>query len=226
MYKKNAIIFALSLLSLLVYCEDYKPAILYLTNGDSIKGLVSYSYNSYGNELNFKKAEGYLEKVYNVQDVNSFMYIYSGKKYIQETIIEEGISKPVFVEEVIKSKISLYVLRSDGDTRFYLKKQGNSRLINLPVSRLPETIYNGYAIKSYNSYTTNHKDTLRQYMDDAVEIDKYIDKIAYPQLHSLISLVKEYNSQFNEKSITALQLKTKLFIPEFSITPAIYYSTV
>lgn len=177
-------------MSALVYCDNYKPAILYLANGDSITGLVSYDERQDNNNLSFKKAEGYLERMYAVQDVNGFLFTYTGRKFVRETILEQGLSKSVFVEEIVKSKVSLYALNNDADTKFYLKKRGSSRLIDLPVTRLPETIYNGYAIKSYNSYTTNHKDTLRKYMNDAVEIDKYIDKIAFPERHFFQTLME------------------------------------
>lgn len=224
MFKRLVITFFFTSLSVLVYCDNYRPAIVYLTSGDSLIGLVSYTERSENEKLIFKKAEGYLERVYDVLDVHSFLFTYTGRKFVRETILEQGLSKSVFVEEIVKSKISLYALNNDADTKFYLKKRGSSRLIDLPVTRLPETTYNGYAIKSYNSYTTNHKDTLRKYMNDAVEIDKYIDKIAFPERNLLISLMKDYNKQFGEESITAQQLKIKLISPEFSITPALYYS--
>ena len=209
MGRKYTILLVLSWFSLFGYCENYKSAVLYLNNGDSITGLISYTEHLGNDKLSYKKSDGYLERVYNLHEVTGFLFIHTGQKYIRETIRVNGLDKSVFVEEVVKSKMSLYALHVDAETKFYLKKKGNFRLIDLPVSRLPETVYNGYAIKSYNSYTTNHKDTLRKYMNDAVDIEKEIDKIAFPEQNSLISLIKEYNRQFGEKSITAQQLKIK-----------------
>lgn len=114
-------------------------------------------------------------------------------------------SKTIFASnqpELLRSgKMNLYLRTDVADEQyFYIQKGTGTRLIELPFTKMKELNYQGILIHSYSSHTTNHMDTLKKYMADAMLLYPSIEEISTPTKTKLLKLIDEYNSYTDENT--------------------------
>jgi len=130
-----------------------------------------------------------------VSKYNSNSLIPQPQKDLKAT---EFTNHPVLLR---RGKISLYV-RTDSaaEQHFYIQKGSKTKLIDLPFTKMDDKYYQGLLIRSYSNHTTNHIDTLKKYMADAMPLYFSIDEIRTPTKTKLLKLIDEYNSYTDEKT--------------------------
>jgi len=136
-----------------------------------------------------------------------------------ETTVEPN--KPVLLRT---GKMNLYVQTNASDEKqFYIRKESGSRLIELPFTKKKDINYRGILIHSYANYTTNHIDTLKKYMADAIPLYPSIDEIRIPTKKKLQKLTDEYNAYTDEN--TYVQKHTLKRLPlNIDVVPGFNYA--
>jgi|GEM_PF-1980396 len=127
----------------------------------------------------------------------------------KEQKIIDFTNQPVLLRT---GKMNLY-MRTDvvDEQYFYIQKGTGTRLIELPFTKMKELNYQGILIHSYSNHTTNHMDTLKKYMADAMPLYPSIEEIRTPTKKKLLNLVDEYNSYTDE--MTYVQKHTLKRLP-------------
>ncbi|MFA5044741.1 MAG: hypothetical protein WC542_02275 [Paludibacter sp.] len=98
-------------------------------------------------------------------------------------------------------KMNLYVVTdSVAEQHFYIQKGSGTKLIELPYKKMKDINYHGLLIHSYSNHTTNHMDTLKKYMFDALPLYPSIEEIRITAKNNLQKLIDEYNSYTDEKT--------------------------
>ncbi|HLP06370.1 MAG TPA: hypothetical protein VK152_13175 [Paludibacter sp.] len=130
------------------------------------------------------------------------------------------------VELLKEGKINLYVSKNQtAGNQFYIQKGPGTKLIELPFANQPDTYIQGQLIRSYQHSTTNHIDSLKKYMADALLLHPMIENISIPTKSKLINLIDEYNSYTDESSY--IQKHTIKRLPlNVEITPGLYFTFI
>jgi hypothetical protein len=123
-------------------------------------------------------------------------------------VAKEIEGEKVFLEFLIKGKISIYYLRNLLEERYFIEKEGE-KLTELPYK---EGIVYGSPKDPYATYlsqSNTHKNILKQYMKDAPKFQSSIDKLQKPQHDDLIKLAKNYhNAVCKDESCIVYKKKT------------------
>jgi hypothetical protein len=123
-------------------------------------------------------------------------------------------------------KINLY-LRTDSasNQHFYIQKGPGTKLIDLPFTKMENKLFQGMLIRSYSSQTTNHIDTLKKYMADAMPLYASIEEIRTPTITKLEKLTDEYNSYTDENTYIQKHALKRLPL-NIDIDPGFYFVIV
>ena len=98
-------------------------------------------------------------------------------------------------------KMNLYVQTdSVSEQHFYIQKGNGTGLIELPFKKIKDINYKGLLIHSYTNQSTNHIDTLKKYMADAMPLYASIEEVRTPTKSNLEKLMHEYNSYTDENT--------------------------
>jgi hypothetical protein len=123
---------------------------------------------------------------------------------------------------LMQGKISLYVWhQKEQEDRFFIRKNPDRKMIELPFSRLKNQQAGGIKIVDYGTITSNHKDSLKKYMADAPPLKPMIENIFVPNAKNLGQLVEEYNSYTDSISFVKKHRLKRLPI-NLDIVPGIY----
>ena len=162
---------------------DFKPGYIIKNTGDTIFGEIDYRGDILmGTICKFKNSDNSIVE-YSPSDILGYRFIDS-KYYVSK----EVDSKKVFLEYLIKGKISIYYIRDKNGEHYYLDKE-DVNLTEIPYEE-------GIKYKNDKQYyysSTKHFGVLNYYMQDAPGIKKKIQKIRTPQNHNLIKLAEDYN---------------------------------
>ena len=165
--------------------RDFRPGYIIKNSGDTVYGEIDYR----GDLLmcrvcRFKAGKRNIVE-YWPDEINSFRFIDS-KYYISKRI--NGTA--VFLECLIKGKVSIYYLRdSIGDDYYYMDKE-QMQLVEIPYKE--KVRYEDVGLVMYKS--KKHIGLLNVYMQDAPHFQSQIAKIDKPDHENLIDLAKKYHN--------------------------------
>ncbi len=123
-------------------------------------------------------------------------------------------------ELIVDGRLQLYHSGKGDNQRFFVRMEGNNRVIELPYFKSSDTSLDGFAIRSYLSYDKSYQDTLRMLMSDAPEVAKEIDGLGLPTVRSLSRIITKYNQEFEpEEGFRWRNLKNI----RFSVSPGFQF---
>jgi hypothetical protein len=176
--------------------SDFRAGYVIDPKNDTLFGEINYRGDiSMGEKCVFKSSSTGIITEYKPGDISAYRF-----KDDRFFIAKEINGKKVFLEFLIKGKVSIYYLRSNITNRYFIEKDGET-LTELPYE---EKIVYGESddrdralrvSKTYLSTSKTHKNILKKYMKDAPELQSRIDEIAKPEHDDLIKLAKDYHNQ-------------------------------
>ncbi|HET7732846.1 MAG TPA: hypothetical protein VFK73_03330, partial [Paludibacter sp.] len=146
----------------------------------------------------FKHDKKQKVRIYRPADLKQFKFTKENRTFVKKRIdVEKAGGKDIFLELLVAGKINLYYLRDRHlINRYFIGKEGEMTLADLPFSRQERYVDSGNSRKLLTIDTTNHIDTLKKYMQDTPSLYPNIEEIQFPQRDKLVKLVKLYNSFF------------------------------
>lgn len=170
---------------------DFRPGYAVLLSGDTVRGTIDYRGDALmSTTCRLKDAGGSINS-YSPAQLQSYRFIDS-KYYVSRDVKAEGQTKRVFLEVLIKGKVTILYFRSDIN-RYFIEKQ------DLGISELPyKEVIVQQNNKHFNSPSTQHIGILMYYFQDAPELRDDIEKIKKPETDPLIRLAHKYNSKRSE----------------------------
>ncbi len=163
---------------------DFRPGYILSIAGDTIYGEIDYRGDILMSSVcKFKNSDNTIVE-YSPNDIMAYRFIDS-KYYVSK----EVDSNMVFLEYLIKGKISIYYLRDLDGEQYYLDKE-KVALTEIPYEE-------GIKYKDDEQYfysSTKHFGVLKYYMQDAPDMQKRIKRIRTPQNHNLIQLAEDYHN--------------------------------
>jgi hypothetical protein len=188
---------------------DFRPGYLLKLNGDTLFGMIDYRGDlAMGEICRYKSSINEKEQIYSPNDISGYRFI--NDKYF---ISKEVHGKKVFLEFLIKGKISLYYLR-DAKGDYYFLEKDSSGIVNIPYIRETRYIDN----TSYLYESKEHIGILNFYMKDVPELQSRIANIEQPDHNSLIKLAEDYHHKIcKDESCIIYEKKSPLI--QFSVEP-------
>jgi hypothetical protein len=185
MKTRCSIIPALIFLMQLLHAQiDYRPGYIIQNNGDTVYGEIDFrSALLSGQSCYFRDPEKSMARYYFPNDLLGYRYI-DGKYYISREIN----GKKVFLEFLIKGKISIYYIRDTSGDHYFLEKEGYE-FAELPYE--DKILYKDVSNNMYKSYS--HIALLNLYMQDAPAMKEKISGLGKPTHKNLIRLAKNYH---------------------------------
>lgn len=164
---------------------DFRPAYLIFQNGDTVQGEVDYRGDQLmGQVCRFRASENSTEQLYRPFEIKGFR-ILDSKYYVSK----ELPTKKVFLEYLIKGKVSVYYYRDEIGEHYFLEKEG------FPLAALPyqeKTLFKEG--KQYSVQSEYHLDTLARYMNDDPNYEDKIVNVTKPDHRRLIRLAQSYHN--------------------------------
>ncbi len=212
------ILLELLIVANILYAQtDYRPGYIISNNGDTVFGVIDYrSDTKLSRVCKFKGFDNIINE-YSPNDIFGFRFIDS-KFYISR----EVNNNKVFLEYLIKGKVSIYYLRDGSGDHYYIDKE-NEKLTELPYEEGIITVDNKqvyYASKQHLGY-------LSYYMQDAPGFKTRIQSVKEPNHQTLIHIAKEYHNAVCKDEQCIIYEKPAPYIklfPEFSLGMVDYYN--
>lgn len=185
--KKIIIILAFSLtLQSLCSQSNFHKGYIIQQNKDTIYGLIDYKAGeSNGNYCKFKTSQKHEEVLYTPFEISGFGFV--NDKYFEPKKIQKKDKKPVFIELLIKGKVSLYKF----EQYFYVEKS-DSTLYKLSNERKLTEMNQRIVSVPSNKYIG----ILTFLMSDCQGLESEISKTTLGE-KSLTGLVEMYNRKMN-----------------------------
>jgi hypothetical protein len=175
--------------------SDFRAGYVIDPKNDTLFGDINYRGDILmGEKCVFKSSSTGIITEYKPDDISAYRF-----KDDRFFIAKEINGKKVFLEFLIKGKVSIYYLRNNLTDRYFIEKEGE-KLSELPYE---EKIVYGEkddrdrALRTSTMYLSTskiHKSILKKYMKDAPELQSRIDKLAKPEHSELIKLAKDYHN--------------------------------
>jgi hypothetical protein len=164
--------------------SDFRPGYIINLSGDTLIGEIDYRGDLLMNHVcTFKGVENKITE-YSPNDIAAFRFIDS-KYYVSKQINENR----VFLEYLIKGKISIYYMKDDIGDHYYLDKE------DIKLTEIPYEEGVRYANDKQVFYKSKkHMGLLNYYMQDAPEFQSRISSIEKPAHQNLIKLAEDYHS--------------------------------
>lgn len=164
---------------------DFRPGYIINLNNDTLYGEIDYRGDLLMSEIcRFRIKDSDKEIQYSPDDIVAYRFN-EGKYFISKRIN----SKKVFLEFLIKGRISIYYLRDKKGTHYFLEKEG-ATIIEIPYEE--RVIYKNSETYLYTS--KKHIGILNYYMQDAPELQSRISKFGEPDQKNLIKLAIDYHN--------------------------------
>lgn len=168
----------------IIYAQvNYKPGYIIQANRDTIWGEIAYRGDvMMSQECRFREKSG-AEARYSPSEIAGYRFD-DGKYFVSRRFNGEDI----FLEFLIKGKVSIFYFRDNYTDRYLIEKEGDS-LVELPYE---ETLKYDRD-KQYLQKSTKHIRLLQFYMSDAPGLQSRIDDIEKPGHGNLIKLATDYH---------------------------------
>ncbi len=189
--------------------KDFKPGYIITQKGDTVYGEIDYRGDLLMGEVcTFKPNGQNSEEKFSPNDIRAFRFTNS-KYYVSQ----EFGSQKVFMEFLIKGRVSIYYLRDQNGDHYFLQKEGD-KMVEIPYS---EKMIHKDGM-DYLWQSTNHIGLLKIYMDDAPDFQSEIEKIKKPGTENLIKLTEDYQNKvckgekciIYEKKVSFIKLNLEL----------------
>jgi hypothetical protein len=182
---KGLIIAHLLLITGLINAQtDFRSGYIIVNQEDTLSGMIDYRGDVLmGEKCRFKFNETEEIIIYNPNDIVGFKFN-DGKYFVSKEI--DG--KRLFLEFLIKARVSVFYIRDDKGNHYYLDKE-DIGLTEMPYEE-DQIVKNNQA---YFNTTTKHIGVLNYYMQDAPDFQSKIFSMGEPNHVNLIKLAKDYN---------------------------------
>jgi hypothetical protein len=186
---KRLLILGLLLSSKMLNAQtDFKPGYIIKNSSDTLYGMIDYRGDLLmGSICKFKSVTNDIT-VFLPKDITAYRFI-DGKYYVAKEIN----GKSVFLEYLVKGKVSVYYLRDDIGDHYYIDKEG-IRLSEIPYKEEIKELNDS----KYFYSSTIHIGIIKTYMQDAPDLHSKIDGIKKLERRYLIELVEEYNKLYGK----------------------------
>lgn len=203
------IVFGLLFISLILNAQtDYKPGYVISLNGDTLLGDIDYRGDLSMSKLcKFKHADNTVTE-YSPSDIEAFRFTDS-KYYVSREINSEA----VFLEYLIKGKVSIYYMRDAKGNHYYIDKED----IGLTEIPYEEGIKDIDGKKMFYE-STRHIGFISVFMQDAPELRSQIYMIKEPKHDNLIKLAEDYHNAVCDGEKCIIYEKKQPLV-KLSITP-------
>jgi hypothetical protein len=194
---------------------DFRPGYVIKPGGDTLFGEIDYRSDLLMGEVcRFKINDKENEIRYSPDDIIGYRFIDS-KYYISK----EVNGKRLFLEFLIKGKVSIYYLRDNNGDHYFIEKEG-IRITEIPYKQ--EIRHKGDTDYFYES--TEHIGVMKYYMLDAPEFQSRIERMGKPEHKNLIKLAEDYHNKVcKDESCVIYEKKIPLFKISMEIVGGIYY---
>ncbi|MEO0896490.1 MAG: hypothetical protein AAFY71_08845 [Bacteroidota bacterium] len=193
--------FLLAIIFLLGCCalnaqENFRPAYLFSSSGDTLEGFIDYRGDEkMGKVCKFRPLQSEQISRFSPEEIKGFRF--KDSKYFVSYFFEE---EWVFLEYLMKGEASIYYLRK-GQQNYYFLQIGGSELKRIPyeegfVEKSSKPKGGGASSSSGDTYfyrSTLHTGMLTYHLQAAPDLKKKIDKIVIPGHNNLIKLAKDYH---------------------------------
>jgi len=188
---------SLVLATMLSAQTDFRPGYIIKSSGDTLYGNIDYRGDLImGTKCRFKSKDNVINE-YSPNDISAFRFIDS--KYFASKVIN---NKNIFLQCLIKAKVSVYYMRDDIGDHYYLDKEG------VGLSELPYEEKTGYKDeKLVYSETNVHKGIIKYYMQDAPQLQSRIYDIKKPEHQNLIKLAEDYHKSVSKNEASLIYEK-------------------
>lgn len=190
---------------------DFRPGYVFIANGDSLIGEIDYRDDIHMSEIcRFRSGDNENEIKYTPDDIIGFRFM-EGKYFVSK----EVKGRKVFLEFLIRAKVSVFFMRDNKGDHYYLEKE------SLGLTELPyeegEIVQDS---KVYFNKPTKYIGVLNYYMQDAPDFQSRIYSMGSPEHENLIRLARDYNQKVSkdaeyivyEKKIPYFKVSVEPFI--------------
>lgn len=189
---------------------DFRPGFVINSTGDTLFGQIDYRGDLFMSlDCRFKDSENKINN-YSPNDIMAFRFIDS-KFYVSR----ELNGTKVFLECLIKGKISIYYMRDYNGDHYYLDKE-EMQLTEMPYEEGIRSVNN--TMEFYQS--KKHIGILNYYMQDAPGFRPRIESIKKPDQQNLVKLAEDYNKAVSVGEKSTIYQK-RLALINISIAPFI-----
>ena len=213
---RRLIFFMLLILTGLINAQtDFRPGYVIKPSGDTLFGKIDYRGDLLMGEVcRFKINDKENEIRYSPDDIIG--YRFNNSKYY---ISKEVKGKRLFLEFLIKGKVSIYYLRDNNGDHYFIEKDG-VRITEIPYKE--EIRHKGDTAYFYES--TEHIGIMKYYMQDAPEFQSRIERMGKPEHKNLIKLAEDYHYKVcKDESCIIYEKKKPLFKISLEIVGGIVF---
>jgi hypothetical protein len=169
-------------------CQTYSDATIVLSNGDTLKGRLSFDPLSKPSGLLFKGQKNAKATKYKPSHLTSYRFEGREEVWVSRAVKRGDVLDSAFVLAIVSGRATLYKSQISTDKRFYAQK-GNSPIEELMDELITKRV-DGNLI-SYNS--EKFKGQLKLLFADCPSMEKSLIKAAMLESR-LIKLFEEYNA--------------------------------
>lgn len=163
---------------------DFRPGYVIEKSGDTLYGNIDYRGDLLMSSIcKFKNTDNIIHDYY-PDDILAYRFIES-KYYVSREVNQ----RKVFLEYLIKGKVSIYYMRDEKGDHYYLDKD-NVGLTEMPYEEGIKYIDD----KEVFHESKIHIGLLNYYMQDAPEFQSRIQTIKKPEHKNLIRLAEDYHN--------------------------------
>lgn len=184
---------------------DFRPGYIFTSGNDTLTGEIDSR-----NDITLGRNCKFRDNVKGSQiDFSPSMIVGFGFDGGRNFVSREVKGNRVFLEVLVKGKVTIYYFREKAGDRFFIEKESTG-FSELPYYEETNVIDGAeYLIKS-----KSHITVLNNYMQDAPDMKSKINKIIKPEQKNLIQLGEAYNEKFQNQNEIA-GYKKKLSSPKF-----------
>jgi|GEM_PF-5085221 len=171
---------------------DFRPGFVIDTNGDSLKGEISYKDNAtFWSSCTFRTSETGAPIVYKPEAIREYGFL--GGRHFRSVKLKNANDEIVnlFAEVLVDGKCVLFYYKGD----FYVSKEGG-RLVMLENKQT--TLQRGSSY--YTQYSNQYKGVLTYLLSDCEEVKGDVPKTKFEE-ESLMALLAKYNSCGNSQEV-------------------------
>ncbi len=213
------LLFALSLIDVVVANSNFKEGYVITIKGDTIYGWIEHQNDiSLSNKCVFKRTLDGEELIYEPFDIISYRFT-NGQYFISKKIIRDEIEESYFLEYLVKGEINLYSLKDNLGISYFFEKPGE-KLIEVR-SKLETKYAGGYQTTEVSK---NYIGILSYVFSDEPQIQEKTSNVVLNR-KSLIGISKDYHDAVCTSGQECIIYKKELSKSILTVSGIIGYGT-